>query len=234
MKNRNQKFGIAAIALAATATLSHAAPTVELNGQPLQTSVSPLIMNGRTLVPMRDIFEALGAKVNYNALTRGISATRATSTVNLQLGNKAATVNGQTVYLEQAPMTISGSTLVPLRFVSEAMGARVSYNAPTQLVSISQSGSSVAGTRTISIPFGRRRSCWPRRRAFFGHCQSRRHLHGDRALESSGRQRISRRHAYRRRRDAGDAENRPAPARSASTSARRFCPTARAFRCVAL
>ncbi|HEX8552647.1 MAG TPA: stalk domain-containing protein [Abditibacteriaceae bacterium] len=154
MNTRTQKLGIAAIAFAATAVASNAAPRVELNGQPLQTSVSPVVMNGRTLVPMRDIFESLGAQVNYNALTRGIVATRGTSTVNLQIGNRAASVNGQTVYLEQAPIVTAGSTLVPLRFVSEAMGARVAYFAPTQLVSISQSGSAVAGVRTISVPAG--------------------------------------------------------------------------------
>jgi len=154
MNTRTQKLGIAAIAFAATTVASHAAPRVELNGQPLQTSVAPIVRNGRTLVPMRDIFESLGATVNYNALTRGIVASRGTSTVNLQIGNRAASVNGQTVYLEQAPIVTSGSTLVPLRFVSEAMGARVAYNAPTQLVSISQSGSAVAGVRTISVPAG--------------------------------------------------------------------------------
>lgn len=152
---RNTRKGLAAIVVAAAAaTSAHAAPVVELNDQPLQTSVPPIIMQGRTLVPMRDIFEALGASVSYNALTRGITATRDSSTVNLQIGNRAASVNGQTVYLEQSPLVISGSTLVPLRFVSEAMGARVAYNAPTQLVSIHQSGSAVAGVRTISIPAG--------------------------------------------------------------------------------
>lgn len=153
--NSNTKAGLAAIILAAAAAgVSHAAPGVELNGQPLVTSVPPIIMQGRTLVPMRDIFEALGASVNYNALTRGITATRDSSTVNLQIGNRAASVNGQTIYLEQSPIVTGGSTLVPLRFVSEAMGARVSYNAPTQLVSIFRPGSAVAAMRTISVPEG--------------------------------------------------------------------------------
>lgn len=151
------KKGLSAIVLAAaatSATSAFAAPSIRLNGQPLQTSVAPITMNGRTLVPMRDIFEALGASVNYNALTRGISANSGASTVNLQIGNRAASVNGQTVYLEQAPIVTSGSTLVPLRFVSEAMGATVSYSAPMQLVSISKAGSAVAGVRTISVPAG--------------------------------------------------------------------------------
>lgn len=156
--NNTTKSGLTALIVGAAASVSaHAAPIVELNDQRLVTSVPPLVMDGRTLVPMRDIFEALGASVNYNALTRGINATKENSTVNLQIGNRAATVNGQTVYLEQAPLIVSGSTLVPLRFVSEAMGARVTYNAPAQLVSIYRgggSGSEVAGIRTISVPAG--------------------------------------------------------------------------------
>jgi len=152
------KGGLAAIIVfAAVAVSAGANPIVELNDQRLATSVPPLVLNGRTLVPMRDIFQALGATVNYNALTRGITATRDASTVNLQIGNKSATVNGQTVQLEQAPMVISGSTLVPLRFVSEAMGARVTYNGPAELVSIypsTGSGTQVAGMRTISVPSG--------------------------------------------------------------------------------
>jgi hypothetical protein len=150
------KMGIAAIALAAATvtTTAQAAPRVNLNGQPLNTSVSPIVSNGRTLVPMRDIFEALGATVNYNSLTRGITAQRDNTRINLQIGNRTASVNGQQVALEQAPMVTRGSTLVPLRFVSEALGARVNWNGARQVVNIRSRGSAVAGLRTISVPAG--------------------------------------------------------------------------------
>ncbi|HEX8833656.1 MAG TPA: copper amine oxidase N-terminal domain-containing protein [Abditibacteriaceae bacterium] len=150
------KLGAIAIAIAASGitTTAQAAPSVELNGQPLATSVSPVVMNGRTLVPMRDIFEALGATVNYNSLTRGIAARRDNTNVNLQIGSRAALVNNQPVTLEQAPLVTRGSTLVPLRFVSEALGATVNWNGSQQLVSINQGGSAVAGARFISVPSG--------------------------------------------------------------------------------
>jgi len=150
------KLGAIAIAIAASGitTTAQAAPSVELNGQPLATSVSPVVMNGRTLVPMRDIFEALGATVNYNSLTRGIAAQRDNTNVNLQIGSRAALVNNQPVTLEQAPLVTRGSTLVPLRFVSEALGATVNWNGSQQLVSINQGGSAVAGARFISVPSG--------------------------------------------------------------------------------
>lgn len=167
-----RSIGLATLALATSglAGISSAA-SVELNGQPLATSARPITMNGRTLVPMRDIFEALGAQVNYNSVTRGITASRATTNIDLQIGNRQAAVNGQAQMLEQAPLVQNGVTYVPLRFVSNALGAQVSYNSSTALVSIStgtggmgvgtvasnpngSGGSQVAGARTISVPAG--------------------------------------------------------------------------------
>jgi len=152
--------GLLALALSGMAGQAQAAQVL-LNGQPLATSVAPLQRQGRTLVPMRDIFEALGAKVQWNNLTRGISAQRANTTVQMQIGNREAQLNGQPVRLEQPPLLYNGSTLVPLRFVSEALGARVDWNNAAQTVTISTngaapstmgSGSQVAGARTISVP----------------------------------------------------------------------------------
>jgi len=141
------------------AGMAEAAPRVLLNGQPLATSVAPMQSNGRTLVPMRDIFEALGASVNYNSLTRGIAAQRAGTAVQMQIGNRSANVNGRTVYLDQAPLVRRGSTLVPLRFVSEAMGANVQWQPSYNRVVINTTGggnytggSQVGGFRTISVP----------------------------------------------------------------------------------
>jgi len=150
--------GIAVLALAGTGLQqAEAAPRVHLNGQPLATSIAPVVMNGRTLVPMRDIFEALNATVNWNAATRNITARRGTTDVWLQIGNRTARVNAQAVSLDQAPLIRRGSTLVPLRFVSEALGATVDWNGARQLVSINSavtSGQSVAGVQSITIPAG--------------------------------------------------------------------------------
>jgi len=148
--------GLTALALASSglAQTASAAPSVQLNGQPLATSVAPVIKNGRTLVPMRDIFEALNATVNWDAATRNITARRGSTDVWLQIGNRSAKVNNQAVRLEQAPMISGGSTLVPLRFVSEALGASVSWNGATELVSVNMAGEAVAGVNTISVPAG--------------------------------------------------------------------------------
>jgi hypothetical protein len=127
---------------------------VEINGRALNTSVPPMQVNGRTLVPMRDIFEALGATVQWNPVTRGIIATRGGTNVGLQIGSSAASINNQRLTLDQSPIVMRGSTLVPLRFVSEALGAQVGWNSAQRLVSVYESGSQVASARSISVPQG--------------------------------------------------------------------------------
>jgi hypothetical protein len=111
-----------------------------LNGQPLATSVPPIVDNGHTLVPMRDIFQALGATVVWNPNDRSIAAQRQSTHVWLQIGNRTAKVDGRQVWLPQAPIVTNGSTLVPLRFVSEALGAQVSWNGAQRIVNINMSG----------------------------------------------------------------------------------------------
>ena len=136
---KQTKHILIAGALLATAGLSGVANAdiaVQLNGQPLATSTAPVQMNGRTLVPLRDIFEALGAKVDWNPAAQTILATQGTTQIGLAINNKTASVNGSPVTLDQAATLINGHTYVPLRFVAEATGAKVDWSGPTQIVSI--------------------------------------------------------------------------------------------------
>ena len=133
------------------------AAMVHLNGQHLQTSVAPIQRNGRILVPMRDIFQALGATVAWNDMTQGITAKRGDTKVGLVISSRSALINGQVVHLDQAPMLYRGSTMVPLRFVSEALGARVDWNDMTEIASITSSNGTykeVADYRSINVPSG--------------------------------------------------------------------------------
>lgn len=162
-KQSMKRMGVVTLALAGTGFTSLAqAAQVSLNGQPLATSVSPVTRDGRTLVPMRDIFQALGASVQWNALTQGIVANKGNTNISLQIGNRSAVVNGQKVMLEQPAILYNGNTMVPLRFVSEAMGAKVGWNNATEIASIytdgnlpqGAGGQQVAGAREISVPTG--------------------------------------------------------------------------------
>ncbi len=89
--------------------------------------VQPQSKLGRVLVPMRKIFEALGATVNFDAATGTILANRSGREVQMRVGSNQATVAGQTVNLEVPAQSSFGTTLVPLRFVSEAFNVNVRF-----------------------------------------------------------------------------------------------------------
>lgn len=115
-----------------------AAPQVVLDGQQLEFEVPPIIENGRTLVPLRAIFEALGANVSWDGPTQTVTATKSDITIKLQIGSQTAYRNNEAVSLEVPGKIISNRTLVPLRFVSEALGATVKWDGQTQTISLSQ------------------------------------------------------------------------------------------------
>jgi len=133
-----------------TTTTTSRSARVMLDGQPLATSVPPLVRGGVTLVPMRDIFEALGATVVWVGETQEIRARKNDTDIWLQIGNRTARVGESPRPLTEAPRIYQGSTLVPLRFVSEALGANVSWDNPTRVVSIT-TANRVASTPDTNI-----------------------------------------------------------------------------------
>jgi len=101
---------------------------VLINDVPLLMDVSPIVQQGRTLVPMRAIFEALGATVQWDEATSTVTASRREAVVVLVIGSRIAWVNGPSHQLDVAPVIAGGRTLVPLRFVAEALGAEVGWD----------------------------------------------------------------------------------------------------------
>lgn len=124
--------------------------SVQLNGQPLALSATPLQLNGRTLLPLRDVFESLGAQVNWNPTAQSIAAQSGTTQIQLGINNPVAFVNGRNVSLDQPAILVGGRAFVPLRFVAEATGAQVDYNSQLQLVSI-QKSNLLGGSRGTQV-----------------------------------------------------------------------------------
>lgn len=132
------------------------APRLMLNGQPFQTRFEPVVQDGRVLVPLRDIFENLGARVDYDRAERTIVARRDGTRVHMRIGSDRARVDGQPVRLDVPAMTIGGATMVPLRFVSEALGATVNFNQRRNVVRINDRDQRVVPNRNLGRDFNRR------------------------------------------------------------------------------
>ena len=115
--------------------------SVYIDGRKVFFDVPPTKVEGRTLVPLRAIFQGLGAFVEYDSKTRTITATKSNIKVKLTLDSTEAIVNGQKRVLDVPAMSLSGRTLVPLRFVGEAFGADVKWEGSTQSIFIETSDS---------------------------------------------------------------------------------------------
>lgn len=100
---------------------------VYVNESVLQSDATPFIVDGRTMVPMRSIFETLGAEVSWDVNTRKIQATKGDIKIALQIDNNTLYQNERTVMLEVAPTIIGDRTFVPLRAVSESLSADVEW-----------------------------------------------------------------------------------------------------------
>ncbi len=103
--------------------------------------VMPIIENGRTLVPLRGIFEALNAEVMWDDATKTVTATKGDTKVVLKIGDTLALVNDKEITLDVPAKIVEGRTLVPVRFVSEALGCKVDWIDDTMTVVIKSTSS---------------------------------------------------------------------------------------------
>lgn len=137
------------------ATTAQAQIRVNVDGSPVEfNGTRPIKVGGRVLVPLRGVMEKIGAEVTWTQSLQRIDARKGDTTVVLQIGQRQASVDGRTVNLDVPAMVVAGSTMVPLRFLGEAMGAEVFWNNATSTVDITTEGSGGGGTTggtTISI-----------------------------------------------------------------------------------
>jgi len=126
-----------------------------LNGMQLQMDVSPEIISGRTFVPIRLVAETFGAEVGWDGNLREVTIKQDTKVIKLRIGSKIATIDGKSYELEAAPYIKSGRTMVPIRFISEALGLSVYWEPQRQLVYIrSKTKYEVPGISTNEIKIG--------------------------------------------------------------------------------
>lgn len=114
--------------------------TIKINGNTLDASQPPVLLDGHTFVPMRAIFNALGAEVIWDSDSRKITSSRNETKIVLRINDRTAYMNGQPILLETAPMIMNNFTMVPLRFVSESFGANVHWDQQQRFVEIKTIG----------------------------------------------------------------------------------------------
>src|SRR5688500_11409915 len=122
--------GAAALAILCSAgPASAAAINVDVNGHPVHfTGAQPAHVGGRVFIPLRAVAENLGAQVSWDAASRTVHGSRDGRSFTLPLNKATAFVNGRAVRLDAPARSLAGRTVVPLRFVAEALGAEVAWN----------------------------------------------------------------------------------------------------------
>ena len=111
---------------------------VKVNNKILGFDTPPVIESGRTLVPLRFIFETMGADVDWDGSTQTAIVTGNNTSVKFSIDNVTATVDGTTKTMDVPARLINDKTLVPLRFLSEELGFNVEWNETERLVTISK------------------------------------------------------------------------------------------------
>jgi hypothetical protein len=124
------------LTLQSTVVAEAAKISVSINGKNISFDQSPIIENGRTLVPLRGVFEELGAVLHWESNKKLITITQNDKKILLNIGAKEAIVNGKKMTMDVPAQIKNSRTLVPLRFITEAMGAKVDWNSSSRSVGI--------------------------------------------------------------------------------------------------
>lgn len=110
--------------------------TVILDGVIIHSDVKPLVVNGRTFLPFRAVFEAFGAEVFWDVGNGEVTGIKEDRIVQFILGNNNFFVNGARIGMDASPVLVEGRTMVPVRFVATAMGASVDWDSVSNVVNI--------------------------------------------------------------------------------------------------
>lgn len=109
---------------------------VVLDGQQLQFDANPVLLHDRVMLPVRNIFEALGATVDWNEATQTITGIKGDTTIILKVNSTDAIVNGKHQTIDFPATIIDNRTLVPARFISENLETIVDWDETTKTVYI--------------------------------------------------------------------------------------------------
>ncbi len=112
-------------------------PVMKINGEEKTIDAPPVIKNGRTLVPVRAIVEALDGTVDWNGETKTATLVSGDNKIELTIDSTTAKLNGEEKSLDTAPVIIDSRTMLPLRFIAEGFGYQTDWEAQTKTIYVS-------------------------------------------------------------------------------------------------
>jgi hypothetical protein len=116
-------------------------PTMKVGSSSIVLDAPPVIIEGRTLVPIRAVIESLGGTVGWDAGSRTAAISLDGTEVKLVIGKSSALVNGKSTPIDSTnpkvvPQVLNGRTMLPLRFVAESLGADVQWQGSTRTITV--------------------------------------------------------------------------------------------------
>jgi len=124
--------------------------TLVVNGAVVGGDVNPVIINGRTMVPVRSLFDRLGATVSWNADLNQAIVSSPEKVIIFTIGSNLAYINGNVNTTDAAPVIMQGRTLIPVRFVSENLGYSVVWNEQNRTVYINGTSEGNASSNNMN------------------------------------------------------------------------------------
>lgn len=109
-------------------------PKLVLNGQPRSFSVAPIMYNNRIMVPLREVFDAIGATVGWNQALQTATVDWGSKRFVLPLNSCEPTVNGSVWGTDVPTLTVQNTTMAPLRFIIEALGGTACWDSAADTV----------------------------------------------------------------------------------------------------
>ena len=130
------KFAIASC-MAMMSCLALGQVAIKVDGEQIDTGeAGATITKGRVMIPMRAVFEKLGATVSWVPSKAMVLIEKGTQVTRLWVGEQKAQINQETATMDVAPTNVNGVVRVPLRFISEALGSHVMWDSATRTVTI--------------------------------------------------------------------------------------------------
>lgn len=135
--------------------------TIKVNGNTLKLKANPINANGRILIPVAALTKELGITAEWVATTKSVIITQLTNntTIYLKMGQASALVNGTEVKLECKPQIFKGRAYIPIRFISESLGAKVIWDSKTKTINITYEAVIQENPKILPLPWELQEAC---------------------------------------------------------------------------